>query len=63
MAGRGAASSVGVGLFSLAASWFGVCSVSPQGRSLIQSLPKAFVEQMQEHPDQVNIIGKDAEKK
>ena len=63
MAGKGGADAIGVGLFSLAAAWFGVCSISPQGRYLIQSLPKGFVEQIQEHPDQVTVIGTDAEKK
>jgi len=62
MTGTHAAGSLGAGLFSLAGAWFGVCSVSPLGRSLIQSLPKSFIEHMQQHPDQVNVVGRDAEK-
>ena len=62
LAGKGTADAVGAGLFAIAAAWFGVCSVSPLGRDLIQSLPKAFVAQIQEHPDTVTVIGKDAEK-
>jgi len=63
LAGRGWSDACGVGLFALAAAWFGVCSVSPLGRDLIQSLPKAFITRMQEHPDQVTIVGSEAEKK
>ncbi|MGH9690045.1 MAG: hypothetical protein ACRD4C_02885 [Candidatus Acidiferrales bacterium] len=63
MAGRGWLDACGVGLVSLAAAWFGVCSVSPIGRDLIQSLPKAFITQMQEHPDQVTIVGSEEKKK
>ena len=62
LAGKGTALAVGSGLFAIAASWFGVCSVSPLGRDLIQSLPKAFVAQIQQHPDSVTIAGKNAEK-
>ena len=62
LAGKGIALAAGSSLFAIAASWFGVCSVSPLGRDLIQSLPKAFVAQIQEHPDSVTVIGKDAEK-
>ncbi|MGH9452367.1 MAG: hypothetical protein ACRD2O_00175 [Terriglobia bacterium] len=46
LAGKGTTEAVGAGLFAIAASWLGVCSVSPLGRDLIQSLPKAFVGQV-----------------
>ncbi len=59
----GLVKALGAGLFAIAAACFGVCSVSPLGRDLIQSLPKAFITQMQEHPDQVTIVGSEAEKK
>lgn len=54
---------IGVGLTAVAACTLGLCLRSPQTRSLMIEVPQSIVKEVEEHPDDVTIAGKDAEKR